>query len=73
MGHPLVDEAVAEVAISGLAGGEAMGNFSPLLLSFRAVGEEIVRVAGAHDAGAGQRQCDAGGVDSNSVIMHINS
>ena len=40
-------------------GGRASASFDwPLL----AIGEYVVGIAGAHDAGAGQRQGDAGGV-----------
>ena len=71
VGHPLTDEAVADAAVSGLAGGEATGNFRLFLLTFRAVGEEIVGITGAHDAGAGQCQGDAGGVEGDPAAAPL--
>ena len=62
---PFVDEAVADVAVGGRFGRGLAGELGFLPLPFRAVREEVVGIAGAHDAGAGQREGDAGGVDGD--------
>ena len=61
----LVDEAVADVAVGGRFGRGLAGELGFLALPFRAVREEVVGIAGAHDPGAGQREGDAGGVDGD--------
>ena len=65
VGHPLVNEPLAHVAVGGHIRRGAAGDFSLLLLPLLAVGQEVVGVAGAHDAGPRQGQGDAGGVDGN--------
>ena len=65
VGYPLVDEAVADVAVGGRFGRGLAGELGFLPLPFGAVREEVEGVAGAHDAGAGQREGDAGGVDGD--------
>ena len=65
MRDPLVDEAVADVAVGGRFGRGLADDLGFLPLPFRAVREEVVGIAGAHDAGAGQREGDAGGVDGD--------
>ena len=62
---PLVDEAVADVAVGGRFGRSFAGECGFLPLPFGAVREEVEGVAGAHDAGAGQGEGDAGGVDGD--------
>ena len=69
--HALVDEALPDVAVGWrLRRGPAL-HLRLLRLPLAAVGEEIVRVAGAHDPGAGQRQGHAGGVDGNPAAAPL--
>ena len=56
VGHPFIDKAVAQLAIGGLAGRWCAGDFGILELPFARIGQQIVGVAGAHDAGARQGQ-----------------
>ena len=65
MRHALVDEAVADVATHRLGAGRGAGDFGFLELAVAGVGQQIERIACAHDAGPGQRQGDAGGVDGD--------
>ncbi|MBS1225690.1 MAG: hypothetical protein H6R24_2368 [Proteobacteria bacterium] len=65
VGDALVDEAMADVAVGGMRTGDAAGDFGFLELAFAGVGQQVERIARAHDAGAGQRQRDARGVDGD--------
>ena len=65
VGDSLVDESLTDATVGGLVGRDPARDLGFLLLAFAAVGEEVVGVAGAHDAGAGQRESDAGGVDGD--------
>ena len=66
VGHALVDEALADVA-AGLVQGSAFWPVRSASLpdAFGRVGQEVVGVAGGHEAGAGQGEGDAGGVDGD--------
>ena len=65
VGHALVHEALADVAVGGHLRRVAPGQLGLLDLSVPAIGQDVVGVTGAHDAGAGQGQGDAGGVDGD--------
>ena len=65
MGDALVDEALAHVPAGRSFGGSAVREFGFLALAFRAVDEQIPRVASAHYPRAGEGQGDTGGVDGN--------
>ena len=54
MGHSLVDEAVADVAVGGRSGGSLASYFRLFELASRRIGQQIVGVTCAHDAGSGQ-------------------
>ncbi len=54
MGHALIDKTVADAAAGGLAGRSAAGDFGFLELAVAAVGQQVIRIARAHDAGTGQ-------------------
>ena len=55
VGDALVDEALANVVVGGHFRVGLAGNLGFLGLAVAAVGEQIVGIAGAHDAGAGER------------------
>ena len=57
--HALVDEALADVAVAGGFGGGLTLDLGLFQLAGAAVGEQVVGIAGAHDAGAGQGEGDA--------------
>ena len=63
--HTLVDEAVSDVAMRGGFGRRDPGECGLLSLALGAVGQQVPRIAGAHDAGARKCQGDAGGVDGD--------
>ena len=65
MGNPLVDEPLPQVAVGGHLRRGAAGDLGLLELPVLAVGQDVVGIAGAHDAGAGQGQGDAAGVDGD--------
>ena len=65
VGHALVHETLPDAAVGGHFGGIPAGELGLLDLPIAAVGQDVPGVAGAHDASAGQRQGDAGGVDGN--------
>ena len=69
--HALVDEAVAEVAARGLAGGRGAGDCGFLDLAVATVGEQVVGIAGAHDAGTCQCEGDAGGVEGDPTAAPL--
>ena len=63
VGHTLVDEPLADVAVGGHFRGGTAGKLGFLELAVAAVGENVVGIPRAHDAGAGQGQGDTGCVD----------
>ena len=75
VGHALVHETLADVAVGGHLRRVAAGQLGLLDLPVPAVRQDVVGVAGAHDAGAGQGQGDAGGVDGDPppppLLRHV--
>ena len=71
VGDALVHEALADVVVRGRFRGGLAGNPGFLDLAVAAVGEQVVGVAGPHDAGAGQREGDAGGVDGDPAAAPL--
>ncbi len=72
MRHALIDEAVADVAARRLARTRRCArDFGFLDLAVAAVGEQVIGVARTHDAGAGQRQRDARGVDRDPAAAPL--
>ena len=69
--HALVDEAVADVAVDRLRGGRGAGDFGFLELAFAGIGQQVVGIARAHDAGAGQRQRHARGVNGDPAAAPL--
>ncbi len=69
--HALVDEAVADVAVHRLRTRRGAGDFGFLELAVAGIGEQVERIARAHDAGAGQRQRDARGVDRDPAAAPL--
>ena len=67
----LIDEALAEVAARGVGGGRGAGDLAFFALAFGAIGEEEVRIACAHDAGASESECHAGGVDGDPAAAPL--
>ena len=51
--------------------GRGAGDLGFLELAFSRVGQQVVRIACAHDAGAGQRQRDARGVDRDPAAAPL--
>jgi len=69
--HALIDEAVADVAVDGLATRSGAGDFGFLLLTFARIGKQVKRIPRSHDAGTGQRQRHAGGVDRDPATAPL--
>ena len=57
--------------MSGIPTRPLRSTSAPLDLPVAAVGEQIVRVACAHDTSAGQRQGDAGSVDGDPATAPL--
>ena len=70
-GTRFVHEAVADVVVGGRVGGRLAGDVGFLQLPVAAVGEQVPRIARPHDAGAGERQGDAGGVDGDPAAAPL--
>jgi hypothetical protein len=51
--HALIDEAVADVSMHGLRTWRGAGDFGFLDLTIAGIGQQIKRIARAHDAGTG--------------------
>ena len=71
MGHALVHEPVADVVVGGRVGGRLAGDFGFFQLPVAAVGEQVPGIARPHDAGAGKRQGNAGGVDGDPAAAPL--
>ena len=63
VGHPLINKTLTHVPECRRLRRDSPGDLRFLDLPLRAVRQEIVRVAGAHDASAGKGQGDTRGVD----------
>ena len=71
MRHPLVDESLPDVAVRRRLRWRLARDLRFLALPFRTVGEQVVGVSRTHDAGAGESQCDAGGVDGDPAAAPL--
>ena len=71
MRHALIDEAVADVAVHRLRTRRGAGDFGFLELAFAGIGQQVKRIARAHDAGTGQRQRHARGVDRDPAAAPL--
>jgi hypothetical protein len=71
VGDALVDEAVADVASGRLRRGCAAGDLGLFELARGRVGEQVIGKTGAHDAGTGQRERHAGGVDGDPATTPL--
>ena len=71
MGDALIHEALANVVVRGCFRGGLAGNLGFLDLAVAAVSEQVVGIAGAHDAGAGEREGDARGVDGDPAAAPL--
>ena len=71
MRHALIDKTVADIAVNRLAAGCRAGNFGLFGLALARIGQQVKRVACAHDAGAGQGQRDARGVDGDPAAAPL--
>ena len=67
----LVDEALPHVAVCRRVRWRLARDLGFLALTLRAVGEEVVRLARAHDPGAGKCQRYSGGVDGNPAAAPL--
>ena len=71
VGDALVHEPLADVVVGGCFRGDLTGERGFLDLADAAVGEQVVRVTGAHDAGAGQSEGHAGSVDGDPAAAPL--
>ena len=71
--HPLVDEPLPDVAVRRRLRGRLAGDLGFLALPLRTVGEQVVRVARAHDPRTGKSQRYSGGVDGDPAAAPLLS
>ena len=69
--HALIDKAVADVPVHRLRTRRGAGDFGFLDLAFAGIGQQIKRIARAHDAGTGQRQRHARGVNRDPAAAPL--
>ena len=69
--HALIDEAVADVPVHRLRTRRGAGDFGFLELAFAGIGQQVKRIARAHDAGTGQRQRHARGVNRDPAAAPL--
>ena len=69
--HALIDEAVADVPMHRLRTRRGAGDFGLLELAFAGIGQQVKRIARAHDAGTGQRQRHARGVNRDPAAAPL--
>ena len=69
MWDAIVDEALTNIAVSGCTGRNSAGDSGFFFLTFWAVGEKVVGVASAHDAGTGEGEGNARGIDGDPIII----
>ena len=69
--HALIDEAVADVPVHRLRTWRGASDFGFLELAFAGVGQQVKRIARAHDAGTGQRQRHARGVNRDPAAAPL--
>ena len=69
--HALIDEAMADVAVHRLRTRRGAGDFGFLELAFAGIGQQVKRIARAHDAGTGQRQRHARGVNRDPAAAPL--
>ena len=69
--HALVDEAVANASVDGLRARRRPGELGLLELALARVGEEVVRIARAHDASTSKRERDARRVDRDPAATPL--
>ena len=69
--HALIDEAVADVPLHGLRTRRGAGDFGFLELAFAGIGQQVKGITRAHDAGTGQRQRHARGVNRDPAAAPL--
>ena len=69
--HALIDEAVADVPLHGLRTRRGAGDFGFLELALAGIGQQVKGITRAHDAGTGQRQRHARGVNRDPAAAPL--
>ena len=69
--HALIDEAVADVPLHGLSTRRGAGDFGFLLLALAGIGQQVKGITRAHDAGTGQRQRHARGINRDPATAPL--
>ena len=67
----LVHEALADVVVRGCFRGSLADERGFFDLAVAAVGKQVVGIASAHDAGAGECEGDAGGIDGDPAAAPL--
>jgi hypothetical protein len=71
VGHPLIDKAVADVAVGGRSGKGRAADLRLFPLPGRGIGQQVIGVARSHDAGAGQSQGHPAGVNRDPATSPL--
>jgi hypothetical protein len=67
----LINEALPDVAVRGSLRRTRARDLGFFLLPVLAVGKEVILIASTHDAGAGQRERNTGGVDGDPAASPL--
>ena len=71
VGDALIDEAVGHVAVDGFRAGGGANDFRFLELALAGIRQQVIGITRAHDAGAGQGEGHAGGVDRDPAAAPL--
>ena len=71
MRHALIDEAVADVPLHRLRTWHGESDFGFLDLAFAGIGQQVKRIACAHDAGTSQCQRDTRGINRDPAAAPL--
>ena len=69
--HSLIDEAMADIPVHRLRTRRGASDFGFLELAFTGIGQQVKRITRAHDAGTGQRQSHARGVNRDPAAAPL--
>ena len=70
-GNAFIDETLANIIVNRRVGRHALGKFRFLGAALAAVGKQVPGIARGHQPRAGQRQCDAAGIDGDPATSPL--
>ncbi len=67
----LIDEALTEIAVHRHGGGNGASDLGFFELAVAAIGEQVIRIACAHETRASESECDAGSIDGDPAAAPL--